>query len=163
MWDDALWKLKLAAEMKPMQELPYKLNRTVLIDATPETVFRFFTDSARWAVWWGTGSAIDARPGGEVYIRYPSGVEVVGEVLEVRPPEQISFTYGYASGNPIPPGSRFRMAASHRYASGPRPERAVRRSERRAARLTAQCEALKRRATRRWNTWGGAGERISWS
>lgn len=87
-----------------MQELPYQLDRTIVIKARPETVFRFFTDSARWAGWWGAGSTIDARPGGKVYIRHPNGVETLGEVLEVQPPERIAFTYGYASGKPIAPG-----------------------------------------------------------
>src|SRR5581483_10608569 len=84
--------------------LPYRLDRTVTIQATRETVFRYFTDSARWAAWWGPGSTIEARPGGKVYIRHPNGVETVGEVLEVLEPQRIIFTYGYASGAPVPPG-----------------------------------------------------------
>jgi uncharacterized protein YndB with AHSA1/START domain len=88
-----------------MPELPYHLERTVVIRAKPETVFRFFTDNARWASWWGAGSTIDATPGGKVYIRHPNGVESLGEVLEASPPERIVFTYGFASGKPIPPGS----------------------------------------------------------
>jgi len=88
-----------------MHELPYQLDRTVLIKAKPETVFRFFTDSERWAEWWGTGSTIDATPGGRVYIRYPNGTEASGEVLEVRAPRRIVFTFGYESGKPIAPGS----------------------------------------------------------
>lgn len=88
-----------------MSELPYHLDRTVVIKAKPQTVFRFFTDSARWASWWGAGSTIDATPGGKVYIRYPNGVETLGEVLKVRQPDLIAFTYGYASGKPIPPGA----------------------------------------------------------
>lgn len=87
-----------------MQELPYHLDRTVVIKAQPDTVFRFFTDSSRWASWWGAGSTIDPQPGGKVYIRHPNGVETLGEVLEVRQPERIAFTYGYASGKPVPPG-----------------------------------------------------------
>src|SRR5580658_8737129 len=87
-----------------MPELPYSLNRTVVIQAKPETVFRFFTDSTRWATWWGAGSTIDAQPGGKVYIRHPNGIESLGEVLELREPERISFTYGFASGQPVPPG-----------------------------------------------------------
>jgi len=88
-----------------MPELPHSLNRTVVIQAKPETVFRFFTDSARWAAWWGAGSTIDPQPGGKVYIRHPNGIETVGEVLEIAGPESIAFTYGYASGKPIPPGA----------------------------------------------------------
>ena len=72
--------------------LPHSLDRTVTIQASPETVFRFFTDSARWAAWWGPGSSIDARPGGAVHIRHPNGVENAGQVLEIAPPESISFT-----------------------------------------------------------------------
>lgn len=87
-----------------MPELPYELPRTVVIRARPATVFQFFTDSERWAKWWGPGSTIDANPGGRVYIRYPDGTEAVGEVVEVRAPERIVFTYGYAKGEPIAPG-----------------------------------------------------------
>jgi uncharacterized protein YndB with AHSA1/START domain len=87
-----------------MPELTHLLQRTLVIDATRPTVFRFFTDTARWAAWWGAGSAIDARPGGRVLIRYPNGVQVLGEVIEIVEPERIVFTYGYESGQPIPPG-----------------------------------------------------------
>src|ERR1700684_2298852 len=88
-----------------MGPLVHQLERSIVIQARPETVFRFFTDSERWAKWWGAGSAIDARPGGKVLICHPGGVETMGEVLEVKPPRRIVFTYGYTSGKPIPPGS----------------------------------------------------------
>jgi len=88
-----------------MPDLPFHLNRTVVIRASQQTVFRFFTDSARWASWWGAGSTIDASVGGKVYIRHPNGIESTGEVLEVRDPERIVFTYGFVSGKPMPPGA----------------------------------------------------------
>jgi hypothetical protein len=44
-------------------------------------------------------------PGGKVYIRHPNGAEVAGEVLALEPGRRIVFTYGYASGNPVPPGA----------------------------------------------------------
>jgi uncharacterized protein YndB with AHSA1/START domain len=88
-----------------MTDLPHELDRTVFIRARCETVFRYFTDSERWAAWWGKGSAIDARTGGKVRIVYPGGVEVSGEVVEVSAPERIVFTYGYASSKPIAPGA----------------------------------------------------------
>jgi uncharacterized protein YndB with AHSA1/START domain len=84
---------------------PYTLDRTVTIHATPETVFRFFTDSARWASWWGAGSTIDARPGGALYIRHPGGVESAGEVIAVDPPRRLLFTYGFVNGSPFPSGA----------------------------------------------------------
>lgn len=85
--------------------LPHTLERSVTIGAPPKTVFRYFTDDERWASWWGAGSTIDARVGGRVYIRNPGGVEVSGEVLEIAPPDRIVFTYGFNSGQPIPPGA----------------------------------------------------------
>lgn len=101
-----------------MAELPYSLERIVVIRAKPEIVFRFFTDSSRWASWWGAQSTIDAKPGGKVYIRHANGIESLGEVLEVRPPEQITFTYGFASGRPIPPGSSRVTIRLHPHPSG---------------------------------------------
>ena len=88
-----------------MNDLPFRLERTVTIRASRETVFRYFTDSARWAAWWGAGSTIDPRVGGAVYIRYPGAVEVRGEVAELRAPARIVFTYGFVSGKPIPVGA----------------------------------------------------------
>lgn len=88
-----------------MTVLTHSLERTLVIDASPEIVFRYFTDSARWAAWWGAGSSIDARPGGRMLIRYPDGTEATGDVIEVRPHQRIAFTYGYVSGKPIAPGA----------------------------------------------------------
>ena len=87
-----------------MIALDHRLDRTLVIGAPQAAVFRYFTDPARWAAWWGAGSTIDARPGGRVYVRYPEGTEAVGEVVEIDPPSRIVFTYGYASGAPVPPG-----------------------------------------------------------
>jgi len=76
---------------------PHQLDRSVVIEADPETVFRFFSDSQRWASWWGQGSTIEPRVGGRMFIRHGNGVEVSGEVTEVQPPKRIAFTYAYAS------------------------------------------------------------------
>ena len=87
------------------KSLPHKIERTVLIHATPETVFRFFTDSTRFAKWWGAGSTIDPKPGGRVFINHPGNIESGGEVVEIDPPRRLVFTYGFVSGKPIPVGS----------------------------------------------------------
>jgi uncharacterized protein YndB with AHSA1/START domain len=88
-----------------MTVLAHRLDRTIVIHATPQTVFRFFTDSTRWAAWWGKGSTIDPREGGAVRIRYPDGTEVAGTVLGLDVPKQLIFTYGFVSGTPIAVGS----------------------------------------------------------
>jgi len=85
--------------------LPHRLDRTVVIQATPATVFSFFTESERWAAWWGAGSTVEPRTGGRVYIRHANGIESSGEVVDVEPPRRFVFTYGFNSGNPMPPGS----------------------------------------------------------
>jgi uncharacterized protein YndB with AHSA1/START domain len=83
---------------------PFQLDRIVTIVAPRDVVFSFFTDSARWATWWGAGSTIDPKRGGRVYIRLPGNVEVSGEVLEIQAPAHLVFTYGYASGTPFAAG-----------------------------------------------------------
>jgi uncharacterized protein YndB with AHSA1/START domain len=87
-----------------MSNLPYRLDRSVVIQAPRENVFRFLTDTPRWATWWGAGSTIDARPGGALSIRLPGGIDVSGEVIEVKPPERMVFSYGFVKGEPIAPG-----------------------------------------------------------
>jgi uncharacterized protein YndB with AHSA1/START domain len=88
-----------------MNALAHSLDRSIVIRARVPVVFRYFTDSARFAEWWGKGSTIEARKGGAMYIRHPNGVVVRGEVLEVEPDRRIAFTYGYETDNPmVPPG-----------------------------------------------------------
>jgi uncharacterized protein YndB with AHSA1/START domain len=100
--------------------LPYELERTVRIAASPDIVFGYFTDSARWAAWWGAGSAIDARVGGDVLIRSPNAPEAVGTVEAIDPPRRIVFTMGYRSGKPFPPGASRVTISLHATADGTR-------------------------------------------
>lgn len=79
--------------MTTRPDLTETLDRRILIGARRETVFRFFTDSTRFAKWWGDGSHVDPRPGGAVFIHYPNGVTSNGEVVEIEPPRRIVFTY----------------------------------------------------------------------
>jgi uncharacterized protein YndB with AHSA1/START domain len=71
------------------------LDRRITICARRETVFAYFTDSNRFAKWWGEGSRIEPRPGGAVLIHYPNGITAKGEVVAIDPPERIVFTYIY--------------------------------------------------------------------
>ena len=98
-----------------MSGLDHVLDRTVTIAARRETVFRYFTDSERFAAWWGAGSRIEPKPGGAVHIRYPNAVVAGGEVVEIAP----------SSASSSPTASR----AASRSRSGPRASRS--RSRRR--------------------------------
>jgi len=86
-----------------MKSLPYAVDRDILIEADRETVFGFFTDSARWATWWGAGSTVDPRPGGALRIQHSNGFVSEGEVLEIVAPNRFVFTFSLQSGRVIPP------------------------------------------------------------
>jgi uncharacterized protein YndB with AHSA1/START domain len=88
-----------------MTTTSFTVDRTIVIAARRATVFRFFTDSTRFARWWGEGSTIDGRVGGAIRIRYPDGTHASGAVRELVPDERIVFTYGYdRPGAMIEPG-----------------------------------------------------------
>jgi len=83
-----------------MTEFREKLERHITIRATRDAVFAYFTDSPRFARWWGEGSSIEPVVGGAVEIRYPNGVKARGTVVEIEPPARIAFSYGYGAGDP---------------------------------------------------------------
>ncbi|MEO6709781.1 MAG: SRPBCC domain-containing protein [Planctomycetota bacterium] len=88
-----------------MTTLPHSLDRSIVIRAPREVVFRYFSDSERFARWWGAGSSIESRVGGEVKIVYPNQVIARGAVTMVRAGSGIAFTYGYEDpSKPIRPG-----------------------------------------------------------
>jgi len=79
--------------------------RRIEIAARRETVFRYFTDSARFTAWWSEGSFVEPRPGGRVVIRYPNGERASGVFREIVPPARVVFTFGgEGPTSPIPPG-----------------------------------------------------------
>ena len=183
MWDDALWRLKLQAELeqtrrgpKPARRrrrktavtaLAHQLDRTLVIGAPPAAVFKYFTDPARWAAWWGAGSTIDARPGGRVFIRYPGGIEARGEVVEITPPSQIVFTYGYVTARRSPPGESrvtIRAGAGRRAARGcscptSSPTRPCATNTSRAGAISSRCSPTSSptRSTAKRRRWWTAG------
>jgi uncharacterized protein YndB with AHSA1/START domain len=69
------------------------------IDASPETVFDFFTDPEKLTRWLAREATVDPRPGGvchQIHIgddgkRY----SMRGEFVEVSAPERVVFTWGF--------------------------------------------------------------------
>ena len=51
------------------------------IAARPETIFRHFTDPARFARWMGAGSVLDPEPGGRLRVGYPTGQVADGQAV----------------------------------------------------------------------------------
>jgi uncharacterized protein YndB with AHSA1/START domain len=75
------------------------------IDAPPAAVFRYLTDSVRWASWQGVSAEIDAVPGGVFQVVMPNGAFVEGRFVEVVPDRHVVFTWGWRGSPSVPPGS----------------------------------------------------------
>ena len=102
-----------------MTVLPHLLERSILICAQRSTVFRYFTDSKRFADWWGEGSVIDGRKGGAFVIRFPNGVIASGEIVDLVPEERVVLSYGYEDPKkPIPPGGSLVTITLHERPAG---------------------------------------------
>ncbi len=77
----------------------------VLVEATPETIFPFFTDPEKMTRWKGMSAALDPRPGGEYRCQVTPRSLALGEYLEVDPPKRVVFTFGWETEEGVPPGS----------------------------------------------------------
>jgi uncharacterized protein YndB with AHSA1/START domain len=75
------------------QEIP---EVSVHVAATPETVFPYFTQPARYVEWMGSQAVLEPVPGGVYRIRMDDGFTAAGTFLEVKPPNRIVFTWGWA-------------------------------------------------------------------
>lgn len=82
------------------------LVREVRINASPQTVFAFFTDPDKMVRWKGISAELEPRPGG-IYRVDITGRDVArGQYVEVVPYSRVVFTWGWeGAGHPVPPGS----------------------------------------------------------
>jgi uncharacterized protein YndB with AHSA1/START domain len=94
---------------------------TLHIRASPQEVFGYWTDPDRYVRWMGTEATLEPKPGGTYLLRMSDGMSNAGTFIEVRAPNLIIFTWGFADaeaaqhtlhepgvasgGNPMPPGS----------------------------------------------------------
>src|ERR1700677_937069 len=72
---------------------------TVHIPASPEDVFPYFTDPARYVQWMGSEAMLEPVPGGVYHIHMPDGFAAAGEFLQVTRPHRVVFTWGFADGS----------------------------------------------------------------
>ena len=77
----------------------------VLVDASPETIFPFFTDPEKMARWKGTTADLDPRAGGLYSVDVTHQALARGEYVEVDPPKRVVFTWGWLGDEDVPPGS----------------------------------------------------------
>jgi len=84
-----------------------ELVREIVIDATPETIWPFLTESEKHAAWIGSPAELDPRPGGVYRASMGGGSHpAAGTFVEVVPLETVVFTFGWdEKDHPIPPGS----------------------------------------------------------
>jgi uncharacterized protein YndB with AHSA1/START domain len=83
--------------------------REIHVEATPETVFEFFTDSVKLTRWLAVEATVDPRPGGsiqQIHAADPAPYIMQGEFIEVTPPQRVVFTWGFTNEDVgVPPGS----------------------------------------------------------
>jgi uncharacterized protein YndB with AHSA1/START domain len=70
------------------------VEHEVLIQASPETVFSYFTDPAKLVEWMGEEATLDPRPGGICRVALGPSV-IAGSYVEVVPFSRIVFTWGW--------------------------------------------------------------------
>ena len=84
---------------------PPEIEQSVRIDASPSTVFRYFTDPVRMRAWMGVDATADARPGGAYRVDVTGCDVAVGEYVELVPDERVVWTWGFEGSAEMPPGS----------------------------------------------------------
>jgi uncharacterized protein YndB with AHSA1/START domain len=80
-------------------------ERTIAIDASPETVWEFFVDPNKLMRWMGIDAELEPRPGGAYRCNVIPGHTALGEFVEVDKPRRVVFTWGWDGNDGVPPGS----------------------------------------------------------
>ena len=88
-----------------MEDLTSAIEITQRIEAPPEIVFAYLTDSHRFVKWMGVGAQLDARPGGRYRIDVDGEHIASGEYQVVEPPHRLVMSWGWEGHPTVPPGS----------------------------------------------------------
>jgi uncharacterized protein YndB with AHSA1/START domain len=79
--------------------MPEPIVKETRIDASPETVFAFFTERDLLTRWLAVEATLDARPGGACHQTHTGQdgqtYSMLGEFLVVEPPTRVVFTWGF--------------------------------------------------------------------
>jgi uncharacterized protein YndB with AHSA1/START domain len=82
-----------------VSEAQLTIERSVIIEADPETVFGFLIDPNLMAEWFGISHVVEARPGGSFRVEVSQGNIVIGVYTEVTPHRRVAFTWGWESAS----------------------------------------------------------------
>jgi uncharacterized protein YndB with AHSA1/START domain len=80
-------------------------ERTLSIDASPETVWDFLVEPEKLMRWKGINADLEPRPGGIFRCEVIPGHTARGEYVEVDKPNRLVFTWGWDGNDGVPPGS----------------------------------------------------------
>lgn len=75
------------------------------IRASPEVIYSYLTESAKWSRWQGEKATIEAHPGGIFLMKMPNGATARGQFVELVPAQKVVFTWGWVDHPGVPPGS----------------------------------------------------------
>jgi uncharacterized protein YndB with AHSA1/START domain len=80
-------------------------ERTLTIDASPETVWEFLVDPEKLMRWKGINADLDPKPGGIFRCEVIPGHIARGKYVEIDKPNRLVFTWGWEGEEGVPPGS----------------------------------------------------------
>lgn len=93
-----------------------RVERTIFIAATPETVWQLLVDPSHIIQWMGLRAAVELQPGGRYRIEVIPGQIATGEFVEIDPLRRLVYTWGWdRTESAVPPGSTtvtFELTAS---------------------------------------------------
>lgn len=80
-------------------------EKTITIDASPETVWEFFVDPDKLVRWKGMKAQLEPTPGGIYRCEVIPGHTARGEYVELDKPHRLVFTWGWENQSNVPAGS----------------------------------------------------------
>lgn len=83
-----------------MSQTPVTIERSVVIEADPETVFGFLIDPDLMAEWFGISHVLETKAGGTFLGDVSEGNIAVGVYTEVTLHRRVGFTWGWESAAP---------------------------------------------------------------